>query len=171
MQSQTDIESLEVRNYKSLKWFALFALILFIVIVISLVILFTSKDFWNNFQPYYLYLLTAGFPISIIAVIGYTRLLYYNKKIQLKIDKYGIWTPTNKTWLWKDIWYFYTTNEPDGSDRINFLIIKLKDGVNDEKNSLTLPLDNYDKSKKEIRTLLEKYAALNGVEDLGDDVK
>jgi hypothetical protein len=163
-------DSLEVRNYSSLKWKALIALIVCIATTAAIIIKFSSKDFWGYFKPssmYYFYVLF----IAIIGVIYLSRTLYYDKSIQLKIDREGIWTPTYKTWNWKDIEYFSTSTESNGVDPINFLEVRLKDGVNDEKNSLLFPLDNYDKSKKEIRSLIAKYARLNNVQDLGDETE
>ncbi len=56
--------------------------------------------------------------------------------MQIKIDQTGIWTPTYKTWLWKDIQYFSTSIERNGKYSINFLELILNDGINDKKNSL-----------------------------------
>jgi hypothetical protein len=170
MDTRTNAGSLEVRNYKSLKWKELIALAVCITTVALLIINFSSKDFWLHFKTsstYYFIVLA----IMTIGIIYFTRALYYDRWIQLKIDKDGIWTPKYKTWYWKDIEYFSTSNENDGGNSIHFLEVRLKDGVNDEKNSLLLPLDNYDKSKEEIRNLIAKYAGLNNVQDLGDETK
>lgn len=170
MQKETTIETFEVHNDKSLKWKTIIALLLFIASAIRLSVLFISKDYWTNFKPSSILWLTL-LPIVIIGVVYYSKYLYYDNQVQLKIDQTGIWTPTCKTWLWKDIWYFSTSNESNGKYRINFLEIKLKDGINDKKNSLLFPLDNYDKPKDEIRGIIEKYASLNNIQDLGDEIK
>ena len=170
MQRETSIDTLEVYNQKSLKWKTIIALLLFIIAAIRLTILIISKDYWTNFKPASIFWLIL-LPLLVTGIFYYSKSLYYNKQVQLKIDQNGIWTPTCKTWFWKDIWYFSTSNESNGKYRINFLQIKLKDDVNDKKNSLLLPIDNYDKSKEEIRSIIEKYAALNNVQDLGDEIK
>ena len=169
MQKETDIESLIVRNYRSLKWKTLVALLLCVGTTISIIVQITSKSFWIHFKPLSVYYFTS-LALMVLGIIYYSKSIYYDKWVQLKIDKEGIWTPKYKTWLWNDIWYFCTSDERDGDDRVNFLQIKLKDGMNDEKNSLLLPLDNYDKSKEEIRSIMEKYAALHDVKDLGNNV-
>ena len=169
MQKETELDSLEVRNYSSLKWKTIIALLLCAATLTSIIVQISSKNFWLHFKPSSMFYFVA-LSITTWGIIYYSQSLYYDKWIQLKIDKDGIWTTKYKTWLWNDIWYFSTSDEKDGNDRINFLEIKLKDGVNDERNSLLLPLDNYDKSKEEIRSILEKYAALNNVQDLGHEI-
>jgi len=169
MQKDFDIDSLEVRNYSSLKWKTLIALFLCVTTVTSIMIKIFSKNFWLNFKPSFIFYFVA-LAITVLGIIYYSKSLYYNKWIQLKIDKVGIWTPKYKTWHWKDIWYFNTSSEMIGNGRVNFLYIKLKDGVDDQNNSLTIPLDNYDKSKEDIRSFIEKFATIHGVQDLGDEV-
>ena len=169
MQISTVVETIEARNYKSLKWKTLVVLLLFIPIAISITVQICSKNFWITFKPHYFYALIV-LAVIIWGIIYYSKSLYHNKELQLKIDKNGIWTPKYKTWKWKDVWYFNTTDEYVGKgERLYTLEIKLKDGMNEGKDYLILPLDNYDIPKEEIRSALEKYAAQYDIKDLGHE--
>jgi hypothetical protein len=169
MQNMTVLDTLEVRNYKSLKWKTLIVLLLFITVAISGIIQIFSKNFWTAFKFYYVHALFL-FAVIIWGIIYYSKSLYYDKELQLRIDKYGIWTPKYKTWDWKDIWYFNTTDEYVGKgDRLYTLEIKLKEGINEGRDYLILPLDNCDIPKEHIRSVLEKYAVMYGIKDLGHE--
>ena len=170
MQRNTELESLEVRNYSSLKWKTLIVLLLFIAATISIIIQIASKDFWIHFKSSSVYYF-IGLVIMIFGIIYYSKSLYYDKELQLKIDNEGIWTPKYKTWKWEDIWYFNTKDEFTGNgDRLNTLEVKLKEGTKNGKEYLLFPLDNYDKPKEQIRKILERYAALNNIQDLGHEI-
>ena len=59
----------------------------------------------------------------------------------------------------------------NGKYRLNFLQKILKDGINDNKNSMTFPLDDYDKSTAAFRTFKQKYAfSLDVIQDFGQTV-
>jgi|GEM_PF-2217595 len=170
MQKETQIQSLEVRNSKYIKWAIPFALLVSIVISIFIIKGILSKKFWLDFQP--LSLGTFALLVALIwGIIYYSKSFYYEKQIQLKINKDGIMIINNQTLLWDDIWYFNTKDENMGrGGRLNTLEIKLKEGVDYKKDFFEFPLDNYDKSKEEIRSIIEYYAAIHDVKDLGHEI-
>lgn len=171
MTNSTDLYCLEVHNEKTLKWKRLLAIVLFSIAGISIIIQLFFNKFWASFRPLYL---NAVWILGLVVygIVHWSKSVFELNKVVLRIDKDGIWTPKYGLWQWPDIWYFNTIDENVGrGERINFLEVKLREGINDGKDYLLFSLDDYDVHKEQIRAAFEKYAALYGINDLGHKVK
>jgi hypothetical protein len=100
----------------------------------------------------------------ILVVIGiHFALKYFNRQIQVVINKSGIWTNKNGFLAWQDVWYYYTkviTGEGLGDSE---LCLKLKN----TDLLIKIGLANYDKSTERIMNSFEYYAEKFSITNLG----
>src|SRR3954464_6114735 len=105
MTTFTDLNFLEVHNYKALKWKSLIAILISGVVAVGITFQIFSKQFWINFRP----LSSWAFAIlglAIYAIIYWSKSIFEYNKVVLRIDKQGLWTPKYKLLRWENIWYF-----------------------------------------------------------------
>ena len=158
-------------SYKrSIRWATWGALIIFVFLLFSLAIQMLSEGFWAHFQVTHIF---ATFILVLTVFVIYhaiTKLLDSNK-IQLIIDETGIWTVECDIWSWQDIWYYSITEDNGGKGQKIILEIKLKDGVCDEDNIQFLPIDEFNQSEEQIMSVIQRYALIHNVQNLGRNVE
>jgi|GEM_PF-4459256 len=90
---------------------------------------------------------------------------YLNKKIQLQINKEGIWTPKKKLISWSNIWYLYFKETKGKYDNV-FLIVK----IIDPEDELKVELGFLDKSEEEILDAITKGSAGHNIQFMDREI-
>ena len=101
--------------------------------------------------------------IILVAIGIHFALKYFNRKIQVVINKSGIWTNKNGFLAQHNVWYYYTkvlTGEGLGDTE---LCLKLKN----TDLLIRIGLTNYDKSTEMIMNSFEYYAEKFSINNLG----
>ncbi|UPT68226.1 MAG: hypothetical protein M0D57_06145 [Sphingobacteriales bacterium JAD_PAG50586_3] len=94
---------------------------------------------------------------------------YTLKKVVLLINEDGIEYKSTRFIKWDKIWYYYFIVY-SASDAPGKLVIKLKEGVDNNENELVLKLEYINKNKEQLESILEYYSSINSIIK-ADDVK